>query len=149
MMVRRFLVLPLFALAVIIGQAGAEPIQPVWPMCGDPPAPCTALARAYEEREFEHRAAAAAKYPTEMLNKRLEGLFSRMAFAQRRGDTDEVGALRQQIEQTIRSAPAGARPSPETIRKSLQQALNPSVGALRGAPKAARPGIAATPYVSP
>lgn len=38
----RFLLLPIFVLAALIGQARAEPFQGVVPMCGDPPAPCTA-----------------------------------------------------------------------------------------------------------
>ena len=37
----RLLLLRLFVFATLTGIAQAQPVQPVWPMCGNPPAPCT------------------------------------------------------------------------------------------------------------
>ena len=41
-MLLRVATLPLLALGLLIGVAHAEPFQPVVPMCGVPPGPCTA-----------------------------------------------------------------------------------------------------------
>lgn len=109
----------------------------------------TKIARAYEEREFERRAGQIAKQPTAALNKRLEGLYARLVFAHRRGEQEESEDLKSQIMEAIRTAPAGARPSLEAIRKSIAQALQPQAAALKSAPRRARPEILNTPYIAP
>lgn len=111
--------------------------------------PSAKLARAYEQREMGRRAGELAKQPTAELNKKLEGIAVRAAFARKVGNTTLANQLDAQFQAAIKSAPPGAKPNMPAITAAVGQALNPQIGGLKQAPRAARPGILNSPYVQP
>jgi hypothetical protein len=95
------------------------------------------VARAYEQRGYQTRAAQAARDLTSRLTTKVVDLESQMIDANKRGDTATATGLTHQIQQIYKDNPE-VKISRQAVRRDIEKRSDPVSAAQRAMPKALR-----------